>query len=102
MIEILYFDGCPNHEGLEGRLRLLLAEAGIDAPITSRRIESDEDAVRERFLGSPTIRVNGVDVDPTATERTAYGLTCRIYATEDGPRGTPPDRWILAALGHEA
>lgn len=98
MIEIMFFDGCPNHEGLEGHLRSLLVEANIDEPITSRRIESDEEAERERFLGSPTIRVNGVDVDPTASERDAYGLMCRVYAMEDGLRGTPPDQWILDAL----
>jgi hypothetical protein len=98
MIEILYFDGCPNHEGLEAHLRSLLAEAGIDAPITSHRIDSDEQAERQRFLGSPTVRVNGFDVDPTASDRSGYGLMCRVYVTADGVRGTPPDAWILDAL----
>ena len=102
MIEILYFDGCPNHDGLEEHLRAMLAETGEAVPITSRRIESAEQAEQECFLGSPTIRVNGVDVDPAASDRDAYGLMCRVYATDDGLRGTPPDNWVLDALRKHA
>ena len=97
MIEILYFDGCPNHDGLEARVRSVLAAAGIDESITHRRIDSDVQAQAERFLGSPTLRVNGVDVDPTAATRAMYRRLCRVHATDDGLRGTPPDAWILAA-----
>ena len=64
MIEILCFDGCPNHHGLEDRVRALLAESGVEMSISLRRIDSDEQAAEEQFLGSPTIRVNGVDVCP--------------------------------------
>lgn len=97
MIEILYFDGCPNHQGLEGRIRSLLAAVGIEETITHRRIGSEEEAREERFLGSPTVRVNGVDVDPDAASRSTYGLMCRVYATDDGLRGTPPEEWIVNA-----
>ncbi|WP_319463465.1 hypothetical protein [Micromonospora sp. RTP1Z1] len=102
MIEILYFDGCPNHRGLEDRIRALLAEAGVEMPISLRRIDSDDQAAEERFLGSPTIRVNGVDVDPASDARDGYGLMCRVYATDDGLRGTPPDEWIVTALRQAA
>jgi hypothetical protein len=98
MIEILYFDGCPNHEGLEARIRSLLSAAGIEETITHLRIDSDEQARAERFLGSPTVRVNGVDVEQDAASRDAYGLMCRVYATDAGLRGTPPDEWMLDAL----
>lgn len=97
-IELLYFDGCPNHEALAGRLDELLARHGIDADVRTRRIESRADAERERFLGSPTMRVDGRDVDPTAAGRSDYALGCRLYATEQGLRGVPPDAWILEAL----
>lgn len=97
-IEVLYFDGCPNHDALAPHLRELLVEAGIDATIELRSVETVEDAERERFLGSPTIRVDGRDVDPGAAAREDYGLKCRLYATDQGLRGTPPDSWILAAL----
>ena len=98
MIEILYFDGCPNHEGLETRIRSLLAAAGFEETVTHRRIDSDEQAKAEHFLGSPTVRVNGVDVEQDAAGRDAFGLTCRVYVTDDGLRGTPPDQWIINAL----
>src|SRR5215216_4209433 len=102
MIEILYIDGCPNHEGVEGHIRGLLTAAGVDVPIRQRRIESAAQAEAERFLGSPSVRVNGVDVDPTAPRQIIFGLSCRVYATEEGLRRTPPDEWILAALQHPA
>lgn len=97
-IELLYFDGCPSHEALLPRLRELLAQAGVDAPIQQRRVESGEAAERERFLGSPTVRLDGVDIDPGAAARTDYGLKCRLYSTADGLRGVPSDETVLDAL----
>lgn len=97
-IEILYFDGCPNHEQLLDQLPRLLERERITAQIVMRKVDGIEDAQRERFLGSPTVRVDGRDVDPGAAERTDYGLKCRIYQTPAGLTGLPPDAWILAAL----
>jgi hypothetical protein len=97
-IELLYFDGCPSHAAFLPRLRELLAQAGVDAPVRQRRVESDDDARRERFLGSPTLRIAGVDVDPGARERTDYGIKCRLYATTEGLRSTPSDDSVLDAL----
>jgi hypothetical protein len=98
MIEILYVDGCPNHDGLEARIRTLVDRLGYDAAITVRRITSDAHAEEEHFLGSPTVRVNGRDVEPDTELRHAYGLTCRVYRTDEGLRGSPPDAWIATAL----
>lgn len=63
-----------------------------------RRVESAEAADRERFLGSPTVRVDGVDVEPGAEERTDFGLKCRIYRTPEGMSGMPSPAWIEAAI----
>jgi len=97
-IELLYFDGCPGHEAILPRLRELLAQAGVDEPVLQRRVESDKAAQQERFLGSPTLRVDGVDVDSGAAHRADYGLKCRLYSTPGGLRGAPADEWILDAL----
>ena len=97
-IELLYFDGCPNHEALLPRLRELLASDGISSEIDLRSITDDEAAQRERFLGSPTVRVNGRDVEPEAEQRTDYGMKCRLYRTATGVSGQPPDEWLRAAL----
>ncbi len=97
-IELLYFDGCPNHEALVPRLRALLADEDIATDIAMREITDDETARRERFLGSPTIRVNGRDIEPDAERRADYGMKCRLYRTATGLSGQPPDEWLRAAL----
>jgi hypothetical protein len=97
-VELLYFDGCPNHEALLPRLRALLAREGSPAEIGLRRITDDVAAQRERFLGSPTVRVEGRDVEPNAERRTDYGMKCRLYRTTTGLSGQPPEDWLRAAL----
>jgi hypothetical protein len=97
-IEVLYFDGCPNHEQLIEHLPRLLERRGLDAEIALRNVPDAEAAQRERFLGSPTVRVGGRDIDPGAGNRSDYGLKCRIYQTPNGLAGLPPDQWILDAL----
>jgi hypothetical protein len=97
-LELLYFDGCPNHKALLPHLEQLLRGAEIRAEIRLRRIADDNAAQHERFLGSPTLRVDGRDVEPGAEERDDFGLKCRLYRTPAGLRGVPPDEWILDAL----
>lgn len=98
-IELLYFDGCPSYRTLRPRLRELIESAGVDAGLDVRRVESAEAAASEAFLGSPTVRVDGQDVEPSAEARNDYGLKCRLYQTPRGLSGMPDDDWILAALG---
>jgi hypothetical protein len=101
-IELLYFDGCPNHEALLPRLREILARAGISTEIELRKITGDDAAQCERFLGSPTVRVNGHDVEPHAELRTDYGIKCRLYHTASGLSGQPPQECLQAVLDHAA
>jgi thioredoxin family protein len=97
-VEVLCSDGCPNSEALVAHLRELLASNGAATDVEVRRVDDVETAEHERFLGSPTVRINGEDVDPGAAGRTDFGLTCRLYRTPDGVSGTPADAWVLAAL----
>ncbi len=98
-IEVLYFDGCPSYGILLPRLRKLVAQAGGDPElIRTRRVQTMAEAVAERFLGSPTVRVNGRDVDPGAAGREDCALGCRIYRDATGASPLPPDAWIQAAL----
>ena len=102
-IEVLFFDGCPNYEALLPHLRGLLQAVGVpEASIELVRVADAETAQRERFLGSPTVRVDGEDVEPGAGERTDFGLKCRLFATPDGLRGMPTDEWVLSALSGQA
>ncbi len=97
-VEVLYFDGCPHYESLLPKLRELVAEQDPNLEIELRRVESIDDAERERFLGSPTVRIDGRDVDPGASDRHDFGLKCRLYRSDAGISGLPPDEWIRTAL----
>ena len=97
-VEVLYFDGCPNHEVLLPHLRELLSAAGAGAEVELVRVEDADVAERERFLGSPTVRIDGEDVEPGADRRSDFGLKCRLFATPDGLQGMPADDWVLAAI----
>jgi hypothetical protein len=81
------------------RLRQLLQDQGVETDIELRRVETPEAAEVERFLGSPTVRIDGRDVEPGAGGRTDFGLKCRIYRGPAGASPVPPDEWIIDALG---
>ncbi len=97
-MELLYFDGCPSHEALLPRLEAILAEEGLGVSIVLRRVADADTAVLERFLGSPTVRIDGIDVDPAASARTDFGLKCRLYLVGGAYRPFPPDEWIRSRL----
>jgi hypothetical protein len=97
-IELLYFEGCPSYRALLSQLRELLTSEGIEEEIDLREIDGVEDAERERFLGSPTLRVDGEDVDPGAAGRDDFGFKCRLYRESGAVLQVPPEPWIRAAL----
>jgi hypothetical protein len=97
-VELLYFDGCPSYERLLPRLRELVTAIDPRAEVDLRRVESIEDAERERFLGSPTVRVDGVDVDPGAGGREDFGLKCRLYRSGGDTAPLPSEDLIRVAL----
>ena len=97
-VELLYFDGCPNHEAVLARLHDLVEQVDPAPEIVLRRVADDAAAQRERFLGSPTVRVGGRDIEPGADRRSDYGIKCRLYATSTGLAGVPEDAWLLRAL----
>ena len=89
-VELLYWDGCPSHPRALADLRAALGELGLDPDaVHVREIDTEDAAEAERFTGSPTIRVDGADIQATIDEPAA--LTCRVYHRRDG-RVTPvPD-----------
>lgn len=97
-LELLYFDGCPGYRVAEERLRQIVAEQGLDIDVELVRVETDEEARRLRFPGSPTIRGDGLDLFPAGEERDG-ALGCRLYATPDGLAGAPTVGMIRQALG---
>ena len=98
-IEILYFDGCPTYSEAEKTLRKVLAQEDAEAEVDLVAINTDEEARRLRFPGSPTIRVDGRDLFPSfSAEREDWRLGCRIYATPEGLNGSPTAGMLEEAL----
>ena len=89
-VELLWWEGCPSHPQALADLRDALGEEGIDERVDLRHIASDEEAEREGFPGSPTIRIDGEDVFPPGPGD-QLGLTCRCYRLRDGRVSPVPD-----------
>lgn len=87
-IELLYFEDCPSWKNGLDNLKSALSSEGLDnSEVQLVLIKNDFAADKERFLGSPSFRLNGQDLWPE--KRNSYFLGCRIYATENGMRGYP-------------
>jgi hypothetical protein len=95
-VDVLYFDGCPTYETATKTLRAVLAEEGLEAEVQLIAVNSDDEAGRLRFPGSPTIRVDGEDLFPVA-EREDWRLGCRVYATPQGLRCYPTAEMLREA-----
>jgi hypothetical protein len=89
-VELLWWEGCPSHPEAQAELERILREEGVAAEVTRVEIEDDEQARRERFPGSPTIRINGQDIVPPG-DTEPFSLTCRVYRTRDGRISAVPD-----------
>jgi len=97
-IEVLTFKGCPNAQAARELVARVVADSRVDAEVEYVDVPDPEVAERLHFLGSPTIRVDGHDIEPGADERAEYVLACRIYRTERGTAGSPDERWLRDAL----
>ena len=97
-VELLWFADCPNHPAARQMLEEVIAEIAPGTPICDVDATDPETAVRLRFAGSPTIRIDGRDIDPTYVDHEDYTPRCRLYRTSEGLRGLPDRRWIEDAL----
>jgi glutaredoxin len=89
-VELFWWEGCPSTEKALATLRDVLAAEGLDPEsVRLREVRSDEDAERVGFVGSPTIRIDGVEVAPSEDE--PVGLNCRVYRLRDGRVSPTPD-----------
>jgi hypothetical protein len=89
-VELLFWEGCPSHPKALEQLREILRDEGIGTAVDLVEVTSDEQAQRERFPGSPTIRIDGHDVIPPG-DGEPFSLTCRVYQTRDGRVSAVPD-----------
>ena len=86
-IDLLYFEGCPGWQDAMENMKAALAAEGLQADLRLVRVEDDAEAARLKFLGSPSFRIDGVDL--WHEERKRYNLSCRVYPTPQGLRGVP-------------
>lgn len=97
-IEILAREDCANRGMALVVVERVVDETGVPAEIEVVDVESDSDAETYGVLGSPTVLVDGRDVDPAPSVNADYSADDRIYRTERGPCGWPEPEWIRSAL----
>ncbi len=97
-IEILVYDGCPHSEPAEKLVRETVSELGIDAKIEIVNVIDNDDAVAKRFLGSPSIRIDGKDLKVEEDELTQYSMRCRVYRDGEKQMGVPAKDLLVKRL----
>jgi hypothetical protein len=80
-VSFLYYEDCPSYDLALERLREVMAEESITGEVEVIKVDTEDQACELRFVGSPTIRVDGQDIDPPRDF--TYALTCRAYRLED-------------------
>ncbi len=92
-IEVLYVPGCPNYEPAVERIRKVLASESVKTGIQGIPVTTEVEAKALLFPGSPTVRVNGEDVEPRQTS--VPSLACRLYENRSG---IPSEDLLRAAI----
>ena len=96
-VEVLYVAACPSHPAAVKLIKSILAAQGVVTEIHEVLVRDEEMASELRFLGSPTIRINGRDVVGESQIPQSFALTCRLYAGSKHV-GLPPEEMIHQAV----
>jgi hypothetical protein len=97
-LELLYLPGCPNHDGTVNLLRSVLQQESVNTEIQEIPVNDYEEARALQFPGSPTVRVNGEDIENVPFYRLDVGFACRTYFVQGKPQGVPPRSWVEEAI----
>lgn len=98
-IEILARRDCPNRGMARIVVDRAIVESGVSVELETVDVKSEAQAKKRRFLGSPSVRVDGLDVEPGSNGRTDFTLSDRLYRCGlGGLQGWPDERWIRSAL----
>ncbi|HEV8652458.1 MAG TPA: hypothetical protein VG276_24490 [Actinomycetes bacterium] len=98
LVEVLTVPGCPNRDGAIALVERVREQLGSNAEIRVVDVVDQRAAEQARFLGSPTIRVDGRDIEPDADRRDEYVHACRLYQGEHSLHGLPDEHWLRQAL----
>lgn len=97
-VTFLYFKACPNWKKALKSLNMILSEEGVNTQVRKIQIRTEEEAVKRKFTGSPTIRIDGKDIDPSYRDTGTYALVSREYPGGPDEGGLPPDDMIRRAV----
>ncbi len=95
-IGIFFIEGCPGVLPAAKHIKEVIAEESIDAEISLILIETPEDARQLHFTGSPTVRINGIDIETNIKDIKDYALRSRLY-TIDGKNSDYPSKDMIRA-----
>ena len=98
MVEVLYVQDCPHYPATLAVVQRVVAELGIVAEVRSTLVLDQAAAEQARFAGSPTVRVDGRDVEPGSEPAAEIVVGCRLYRLEHRFAGQPAEGWVRAAL----
>lgn len=97
-VVVYYTPECPADEFLR-ELREALSGTEVPYEVEEVILASDEEAAEHKVLGVPTVRINGIDVDPNFEDKGIYRAACsRIYKWEGRMYNYPPSEMLLEAL----
>jgi hypothetical protein len=97
-IDLLFVEGCPHARRALAEIDRAVRRSSVPADISLRMVGDSDEALAAHFLGSPSIRVAGRDVEPGAEARGDSGIKCRLYRAAGSSCGTPPEAWLREAL----
>jgi hypothetical protein len=97
-LELLYVDGCPNHDATTKLVHSVLEAEGLAPEVRQILIRNHEDAQAHGFPGSPTVRVNGRDIESISSDRSDVGFACRTYVVAGKAQGVPPRSLMESAV----
>jgi hypothetical protein len=98
LVEVLTVDGCPNRDAAIALVERVGKQLASDAEVRVIEVPDQQAAEQTRFLGSPTIRVDGCDIEPGADRCQEFVHACRLYQGQHSLRGLPEEDWLRQAL----
>jgi hypothetical protein len=96
-IAVLTFEACPNAEPTFQLVLQTTREFGLSSEVKRVSVNDQDEAEKLHFLGSPTVQINGLDVEVSRRTDTA-SFSCRLYRTPSGNRAVPPKELIVEAI----
>ena len=97
-VQLFYIDGCPSYEQALANVKDALRAEGLPETVEIVLVISDEDAQAKSFLGSPTIRVDGADLEGIDADARGYGCGCRVYESDGENVGWPSVAQVRQSL----